>query len=92
MAQELGLHREQLCLDTDPESHAEQGLSRSVFEHRSQPNAIDLEESERSARVLFWCVLVHDTFLVSKSFHQVAVDPWSLPIVADTKITVQRDW
>ena len=67
VAQELGLHREQSCLDIGPEFHTERDLNFEASKPRLQPEGVDLKEFEKSAKVmLFWCVFIHDTCLVSQ--------------------------
>lgn len=55
MAQELGLHREQSCLDTGPESHAEQDFGGEASKSRIQPKDIGLIAFDESAKVTLFC-------------------------------------
>lgn len=69
MAQELGLHREPSCLDTGPDFGAKEDIDSEAFKSRIRPRDIDLNEYEESVKVmLFWCVFIHDTSLVSQIF------------------------
>ena len=92
MAQELGLHREQSCLDTGPEFHAKQDLNGEASKPRLQPKNMDLKEFEESAKVmLFWCVFIHDTSLVSQYLTILVFNRGPRSIMADFNPAVQRD-
>ena len=67
MAQELGLHREPSCLDTGPGSREEQDHVGEASKFRTKQKEIGLEDFERSTKImLFWCVFIHETSLVSR--------------------------
>ena len=79
VAQELGLHREQSCLDTGPKFRVEQDLNGEDFKPRLQQQEVDLKQFEESAKVmLFWCVFIHEVCLVSRTFDNPSAAPWSL--------------
>ncbi len=78
VAQELGLHREQSCLDIGPEFHTKRDLNVEASTPRLQPEDVDLKEFENSAKVmLFWCVFIHDTCLVSQLSDKSSIQPWA---------------
>lgn len=76
VAQELGLHREASCLNTGPEFHAEQEPHGEAPKARVRPKDVDLKEYQESVKVmLFWCVFIHDTSLVSHMFENHSLQP-----------------
>lgn len=76
VAQELGLHREASCLSTGPEFHAEQEPHSEAPKPRVRPKDVDLKEYQESVKVmLFWCVFIHDTSLVSHMFNKHSLQP-----------------